>query len=101
MSGESVARKEWVLGWEARLLLLVTAGLVAIGLVSVYSASSALVEHGRPIGSTRALAGPFVLLTAVLLLVLVMPGTGAVAPRINGARRWLDVGVSIQVSEIA
>jgi cell division protein FtsW len=49
----------------------------------------------------RQLAWPFVLTTMVLLLVLVMPGTSAIAPRINGARRWLDIGVSIQVSELA
>ena len=121
-------KREWVLGWEARLLLLATAVLVVFGLAAVYSASSALIEHGRPVGSARvlvqvvgatigallllvasrlnlervrALAWPFVLLIMALLLVLVMPGTGAIAPRINGARRWLDVGVSIQVSEIA
>ena len=30
-----------------------------------------------------------------------MPFARPIAPRINGARRWLNVGVSIQVSEIA
>jgi cell division protein FtsW len=123
-----VTKREWVLGWEARLLVVITAVLVVVGLVSVYSASSALVERGRAVGSSRMLvqvagallggllllvaarvnlervrqlAWPFVLTTMVLLLVLVMPGTSAIAPRINGARRWLDIGVSIQVSELA
>ncbi len=123
-----MARREWVLGWEARLLVLLTAVLVVFGLVSVYAASSVLLERGRPVGSTRmliqlvgaavggllmllaarfnldrlrALAWPIVAVTALLLLILVLPGTGFVAPRINGARRWLDVGFTIQVSEVA
>ena len=36
-----------------------------------------------------------------MLLVLVLPFTHAIAPRINGSRRWLQLGVSIQVSELA
>ena len=121
-------KKEWVLGWEARLLVVVTAVLVVFGLASVYSASSVLIERGRPLGSIRVLdqavgaavggillvlaarvnldrirqlAWVFVAITGVLLLVLVAPGTGAIAPRVNGARRWLDLGISIQVSELA
>ncbi len=123
-----MAKKEWVLGWEAKLLVLITAVLVVFGLASVYAASSVLIERGRPIGSTRvldqlggaavggllllvaarlnldrvrSLAWPIVLASAGLLLLLVLPFTHAIAPRINGARRWLNLGVSIQVSEIA
>lgn len=123
-----MARKEWLLGWEARLLLIITAGLVVFGLASVYAASSMLVEGGRPVGATRAidqgigvlvgaallvlaarvnldrvrrLAWPLILVTAGMLVVLLLPGTHAIAPRLNGARRWLNLGVSIQVSEIA
>jgi cell division protein FtsW len=121
-------KREWVLGWEARLLLVITMVLVVVGLASVYSASAALVERGEPVGSARVLvqivgaalgalllllasrvnlervrelAWPFIGITVLLLIILVMPGTGAIAPRINGSRRWLNVGVSIQVSEIA
>jgi cell division protein FtsW len=124
----SAVRKEWVLGWESRLLLVLAAGLVVFGLASVYAASSVLVERGRVLGSVRMfdqlagaavggllligaarinldkvrqLAWPIVFITAGLLLILVMPGTGFIAPRINGARRWLNIGISIQVSEIA
>ncbi len=109
-------------------MVLLTAVLVVLGLVSVYAASSVLVERGRPVGSTRmlvqlvgaavgglllllasrfnldrlrALAWPIVFATGAMLLVLVLPGTGFVAPRINGARRWLNVGITIQVSEVA
>jgi len=124
-----VSRREWVLGWEARLLVLITATLVVLGLASVYGASSVLVERGRTVGSSRvfvqlagaavgtllllvasrinlervrALAWPLVLVTAFLLLLIVLPFTHAIAPRLNGARRWLDIGgVSLQVSEIA
>jgi cell division protein FtsW len=102
--------------------------LVAFGLASVYGASSLLVERGRVIGSARVLdqltgvlvgglllllasrvnlqrvrewSWPILLVTAFLLLLLLMPFARPIAPRINGARRWLNVGVSIQVSEIA
>lgn len=121
-------RKEWVLGWESRLLVILTAVLVVFGLASVYAASSSLVERGRALGSARGLdqavgaaaggllfllasrvnldrlrrlAWPIVLVTLALLVVLLLPFTYAIAPRINGARRWLNLGVSIQVSEIA
>jgi cell division protein FtsW len=121
------AGREWLLGWEARLLVLLTAVLVVFGLASVYAASSTLVERGRAVGSTRvfdqltgALAGalllvlasrvnldrvrrlawPILLTVGFLLLVLILPFTSAIAPRINGARRWLNLGISIQVSEI-
>src|SRR5690606_13414227 len=36
-----------------------------------------------------------------MLLLLVLPGTEAIAPRVNGARRWLRIGVTIQPSEVA
>lgn len=127
-SARPSVKKEWVLGWESRLLVLITAVLVVFGLAAVYSASSDLVEKGHVLGTTRvldqlvgALAGALLLLlasrvnldrvralswpiigvTGFLLLVLLLPFAHGIAPRINGARRWLVLGVSIQVSEIA
>ncbi len=123
-----MARREWLVGWESRLLILITAILVAFGLASIYSASSTLIEKGRVVGTTlvldqllgalagglllllaaridlervKALAWPIVLVTGGMLLLLVLPFTHAIAPRINGSRRWLQLGVSVQVSEIA
>jgi cell division protein FtsW len=40
-------------------------------------------------------------LSVLLLVVLILPFTGAIAPRINGSRRWLMLGVTVQPSELA
>ena len=122
-----MARKEWVLGWESRLLILVTAVLVAFGLASIYAASGALIERGRVVGTSlaldqlvgalagallllvasrvdldrlRSLAWPLLAVVGAMAVVLVLPFTTGIAPRINGSRRWLQVPFSIQVSEL-
>lgn len=114
--------------WVRRGLLLVTAALVTFGLVSVYSASSFVAQSkGLPdshflvqqiarvaVGSIallvatfidyriyRKLAWPFLGLVTVLLILLLLPWTGELAPARNGARRWIDLGVSFQPSELA
>jgi cell division protein FtsW len=112
------------LQFEWNLLVLVTAALVLFGLVMVYSATSgsAVLGHGNPqgyverqalfalagvaalfalsrvpLGKLRALAPSFLLTAAVLCL-----GVLAVGSRINGARRWVDVGpLAFQPSEFA
>ncbi|OYV62814.1 MAG: hypothetical protein B7Z72_14805, partial [Gemmatimonadetes bacterium 21-71-4] len=121
------ARERWM-GWEARLMLIITGVLVVFGLVSVYAASSALLNRGQPIGMSLALdqavgaavgglllivvwrfdlsrlerlAWPLMLATLVMLVVLLLPFTHAIAPRINGSRRWLRLGFSFQISELA
>jgi cell division protein FtsW len=111
-----------------RGLLVVTFLLVSFGLISVYSASS-YVAHAEGLQDShyffrqlsRAGVGALVLLTAslvdyrilrklawpiliaavILLLPLLLPGTESIAPRWNGARRWLRLGVSVQPSELA
>lgn len=111
-----------------RALLAVTLSLVAFGLLSVYSASSYVAQvqgledsHYLFQQVSRAgvglvilavasvvnyrlyqgLAWPLLGLTVLLLILLLLPGTEAIAPRINGARRWLDIGVTVQPSELA
>ena len=106
------------------MLVLVTLALVAFGLVMVYSATSAAAAIGQGDPMTylkrhaiyavlgiglmiaasrvdnrklRLLAPPLVAGSIVLCLVVI-----AVAPEVNGAKRWLYFGpVSFQPSELA
>jgi len=106
------------------VLVLVTLALVAFGLVMVYSATSAAAAIGQGDPMTylkrhaiyavlgiglmiaasrvdnrklRLLAPPLVAGSIVLCLVVI-----AVAPEVNGAKRWLYFGpVSFQPSELA
>ncbi|MEZ4414909.1 MAG: putative peptidoglycan glycosyltransferase FtsW [Gemmatimonadota bacterium] len=115
-------------GWEPAAVLTITLLLLSFGLVTLYSTSAmlalrdghadyyyvlqqimaaalglaALVVCARmPYGWWRHLAWPLLFACWLLLLVCVIPGTEAIAPRINGARRWIRLGVSIQPSELA
>jgi cell division protein FtsW len=113
--------------WEVRLLAVVVAVLCVVGVASVYGASSLL--DGGQVGSAfalrqafgvvvgglaasvlarldyrwwRAAAWPLVAVTGVLLLIPLLPFTGAIAPTFNGARRWIQIaGLSFQPSELA
>ena len=114
--------------WEGKALVVLTVVLVTFGLLAVYSASAFLAQaRGFPDSyylmsqATRAaiglvilwltslidynvyrrLAWPFLLVAALLLFVLLLPLSDSVAPRVNGARRWLDIGVVFQPSELA
>jgi cell division protein FtsW len=49
----------------------------------------------------RGLAWPLLLVSWVLLMILIVPGTEAIAPKINGARRWIRIGATFQPSELA
>lgn len=111
-----------------RVLLAVTLSLVAFGLLSVYSASSYVAQvqgledsHYLFQQVSRAgvglvilvvasvvnyrlyhrLAWPLLGLSVLLLIPMLLPWTEAIAPPINGARRWLDIGVTVQPSELA
>ena len=116
------------LRWETRLLAVVTATLVAFGLASSYGASSMVATKTGVVGASmalrqlsgaliggillsilsrldyrrlRPLAWPLLVASVVMLLIPVLPGTGRIAPMINGARRWIQYGViSFQPSEI-
>jgi cell division protein FtsW len=109
---------------EARLLILVTLGLVAFGLVMVYSATSApaALGGGNPMGylerqGTYAVIGVALMVVAArfdygrlrelapglllvsLVLCLAVLGLGA---QVNGARRWISFGPLVfQPSELA
>lgn len=113
---------------DAGMLLAVTIVLLLVGLLTVYSATSFLAQQqGLPDHyylrqqASRALIGlltlyvlarvdyrlfrwlawPLLGVTILALLALVVPGTEAIAPTRNGARRWLELGVSVQPSELA
>jgi cell division protein FtsW len=108
---------------------MVTAALLVFGIAATYGAASLVTLQGQNAGlgfalrqlsgaavggvllllasrldyyRWRLLAWPLLLLTIVLLLVPLLPFTHAIAPSINGARRWLDLGpIFFQPSELA
>lgn len=119
-------RYRWYMGTEARLLLLITSCLLAFGLATVYSASAILAQTkdlGNGYFFLRQLAGvaagmaalamfakvdaelwskyawPLMLLSMLLLLLIILPFTESIAPRIRGSRRFL-IGSSLQPSEL-
>jgi cell division protein FtsW len=113
---------------DAGVLLAIAIFMVLVGLLTVYSASSFLAQQkGLPdhyflrqqaskamIGLLSLyvlaridyriylrLAWPFLAVTLFGLLLIVLPGTESIAPTRNGARRWLELGVRVQPSEVA
>ncbi len=116
-------------GWEGGAVLVLSAALVSIGLVMVYSASAVMAQTGGLAPHhflLRQMSGALLGLVAMvlaaqldyrrlrplswlllaaavaMLVLLVLPDTTALAPSSNGARRWLVIGsVSIQPSEVA
>jgi cell division protein FtsW len=117
------------LRWETRLLGMVTAVLVVFGIAATYGAASLVTLQGKNAGfgfALRQLAGaamggillllasrldyyrwrqlawPLLSVTLVFLLIPLLPFTLAIAPTVNGARRWLDLGpINFQPSELA
>lgn len=121
-------RERWRMSIDARAMVILNAALVAFGLAVLYSASAlaALREgHGsmyyllRQVGGVaiglvlfaiaaktdaerwRRWAWPLLGVSALLLLIPILPFTGAIAPRINGSRRWVYLGFAFQSSELA
>ena len=114
------------LRWETRLLSVVVLTLLVFGIATVYGAAG--LQTGKA-GTTVALsqlsgaligglllvlvarvdyrlwqrwAWPILGVTVFLLIIPLMPFTHAIAPAINGARRWVRVGpINIQPSELA
>lgn len=118
----------WGRGWEPLAMVLLTLLLLSFGLVTLYSASSVLALRqnlpdtyfvlrqaaGAGVGLVALavcawmpyrvwarFAWPLLWVSVALLVLIILPGTEAIAPRINGARRWLNVGVTLQPSEFA
>jgi cell division protein FtsW len=115
--------------WETRLLAMVTAALLVFGIAATYGAASLVTLQGQNAGlgfalrqltgaavggvllllasrldyyRWRQVAWPLLLVTLVLLLIPLFPFTRAIAPSINGARRWLQIGpLNFQPSELA
>jgi len=116
--------------WESRLITVVAAVLVVFGLAAVYGASSLVsTGGGGQVGASFALrqavgavvggllatilarvdyhkwrdwAWPALGVTAFLLVIPLLPFTHRISPTINGARRWVSLGVlSLQPSELA
>jgi cell division protein FtsW len=117
----------WHMGFEARALVILTGILLAFGLATVYSAS-AIVEMQAGYGHAHLLirqvlgmaigialfataakmdaevwekwAWPIMILSLVLLVIVILPFTARIAPRVHGSRRYL-FGASLQPSELA
>jgi len=119
-------RYRWYMGPEARLILFITACLLAFGLATVYSASAIYAQTKnlssgyfilrQLVGVVAGIIGlaifskidaekwskyawPLMLLSLLLLLLIILPFTQSIAPRIRGSRRFL-IGASLQPSEL-
>ena len=115
-------------GWEGPALFGITLLLLSFGLVTLYSASVfmaqqaglpdhyyvlrqatgaavglvALVVCGRfPYRLWEPLAWPMLWVSVVLLLLVILPFTQGISHEANGARRWLDLGILFQPSDLA
>ncbi|HUP89343.1 MAG TPA: putative lipid II flippase FtsW [Longimicrobiales bacterium] len=122
------ARTRLGTGWEAPALLLLTVALLSFGFVSVYSSSAVLAQSKGVVDyyflvkqmaaafvglvalaiaaqvdyrRLRILSWPILFFALALLVIVILPGTESIAPRLNGGRRWLNLGpAQIQPSEV-
>ena len=119
--------QRWHMGLEARVLVILTGILLSFGLATVYSAS-AIVEMQAGYGLAHLLvrqllgmaigvalfavsakldaemwekwAWPTMIISLLLLIIVILPFTAGIAPRVHGSRRYL-FGSSLQPSELA
>lgn len=119
-------RYRWNMSVEARVLVVITLALLALGLGTVYSASAMSAEQAGQSSATFFLkqlggvlvglvvfaifakvdaeqwnrwAWPLMILSIVLLTLVILPFTESIAPRWHGSRRFL-IGASLQPSEL-
>jgi cell division protein FtsW len=122
----SDVRYRWRMSIEARALVVVTLALLALGLGTVYSASASSAQQAGQSAATfflkqlggvgiglivfaifakvdaeqwRRWAWPLMIITIVLLILVILPFTESIAPRLHGSRRFL-LGASLQPSEL-
>ena len=116
-------------GWEPAMIMAITVALLLFGLLTLHSASSVMAERGDlphyhyvarqgagvllglvvmlaiariPTEWLARLAPHMMIGSFLLLAVVVLPFTEAIAPEVNGARRWIRVlGVTVQPSDLA
>jgi cell division protein FtsW len=115
-------------GWESTALFGIALLLLAFGLVTLYSASAFMAQQAGladyyfvvrqaggaavgllaliicariPVEFWNRAAWPLLWVCVAMLVVVILPGTEAIAPEINGARRWLRLGVTFQPSDPA
>jgi cell division protein FtsW len=125
--GTALVRDRWRMSVEAKLLVIITAALLAFGLATLYSASAFhAMQRELPswfflwkqfTGVMVGVVGFAVLAkmdaehlrdwawwimggSILALIITVIPGTEFIAPRIGGSRRFL-LGGSLQPSEFA
>jgi cell division protein FtsW len=118
-------RDRWVMGNEARLLVVVTSVLLAFGLATLYSASAIVAMNDGRAGwyyvgrqsegivlsvvafavlakvdaqRLERIARPLILASIVLMLITVLPFTESISPRVHGSRRFI-MGTALQPSE--
>ena len=76
-------------GLEDSYYLFQQASKAAIGVLVLFVASQ--IDYRL----YQKLAWPILGVSVFLLLPLLLPWTESIAPRVNGARRWLDLGVTV------
>ena len=116
-------------GWEPAMIVAITVALLLFGLLTLHSASSVMAERGDlphyyyvarqvagvvlglvvmlacariPTEWFARLAPHMMIGTLLLLILVVLPFTGMIAPEVNGARRWIRLpGITVQPSDLA